>query len=174
MEEDVTFGVYACSGSVRGPFDGAIDLVIIEAFIEEAPIAGDPSVSRPAVDVAVVWVRWVREEVHRGLGDTVGGDTGGAVVGADEVALSGEEVAEVGTFGVAGVLRTDAKEAHSSLGVRGVESGWGDCYAFSLSKGVGGVVGRRGRLGVSWVSIGQGWGTIVCIVFTIGTNIDIR
>ena len=81
------------------------------------------------------------------------------MVGADEVALSSEKVAEVGTFGVVGVLRVDAKEAHAGLGVRGVESGWGDCHSFSFSKGVGGVVGRRGRWGVSWVSIGQGWGT---------------
>ena len=134
-------------------------MVIVEAFVYVAAVAGDPGIGRPAVDVAVLWVCRVREEIHGGLGDAFGGSADGALVGADEVALSGEKVAEVGTFGVVGVLRTDAKEAHSGLGVRGVESGWGDCHSFSFSKGVGGVVGSRGRLGVSWVSIGQGWGT---------------
>ena len=90
MEEDVTFGVYACSGSIRGPFNGAVDLFIIETFIGEAFIAGDPCISRPAVNVAALWVRWVREEIHRGLGDTFSGGTDGAVVGSDEVALSSE------------------------------------------------------------------------------------
>ena len=93
MEEDITFGVYACSGSIRGPFNGAVDLFIIEAFVYVTSIAGDPGISRPAVNVAVLWVCWVREEVHGGLGDTFGGGTGGAVVGADEVTLSGEYVA---------------------------------------------------------------------------------
>ena len=65
----------------------------------------------------------------------------------------------MGTFGVMGVLRANAKEAHAGLGVRGVESGWGDCHSFSFPKGVGGVAGCREGLGVSWVSIGQRWGT---------------
>ena len=90
MEEDVTFGVYSCGGTIRGPFNGAVDLFIIEAFVYETSIAGDPGISRPAVYVAVLWVRWVREEIHRGLGDTFSGGTDGAVVGSDEVALSSE------------------------------------------------------------------------------------
>ena len=64
MEEDVTFGVYACSGSIRRLFNGAVDLFIIETFVDEASIAGDPGISRPAVYVAVLWVRWVREKIH--------------------------------------------------------------------------------------------------------------
>ena len=88
MEEDVTFGVYSCGGTIRGPFNGAVDLFIIEAFVYEASIAGDPGISRPAVDVAVLWVCWVREEVHGGLGDAFSGGADGALVGADEVALS--------------------------------------------------------------------------------------
>ena len=55
-------------------------MVVIETFVDKASIAGDPSVSGPAVDVAVVWVRWVREEVHGGLGDTVSEGTGGAMI----------------------------------------------------------------------------------------------
>ena len=90
MDEDVTFGVSSCGGSVRGPYNGAVDLFIIETFVDEAAIAGDPSISRPAVYVAVLWACWVREEVHRGLGDTFSGGTDGAMVGADEVALSSE------------------------------------------------------------------------------------
>ena len=65
----------------------------------------------------------------------------------------------MGTFGVMGVLRANAKEAHAGLGVWGVESGWGNCHSFSFPKGVGGVAGRREGLGVSWVSIGQRRGT---------------
>ena len=90
MEEDVTFGVYSCGGTIRGPFNGAVDLFIIETFVYEASIAGDPGIRRPAVDVAVLWVCWVREEVHRGLGDAFSGGADGAMVGADEVALSSE------------------------------------------------------------------------------------
>ena len=90
MEEDVTFGVYSCGGKIRGPFNGAVDLFNIEAFVYETSIAGDPSISRPAVYVAVLWVCWVREEVHRGLGDTFSGCTDGAMVEADEIALSSE------------------------------------------------------------------------------------
>ena len=67
-----------------------INLFIIEAFVYEASIAGDPGISRPAVDVAVLWVCWVREEVHGGLGDAFSGGADGAMVGADEVALSSE------------------------------------------------------------------------------------
>jgi hypothetical protein len=158
IEEDVTFGEYSCCWTVRWPFNSTVDLVVIEAFVYVAAIAGDPSIGRPAVDVAVLWVCRVREEIHGGLGDAFRGSAYGALVGADKVALSGEKVAEVGTFGVVGVLRTEAKEAHSGLGVRGVESGWGDCHPFSFSEGVGGVVGSRGGLGVGWVSIGAGWG----------------
>ena len=72
-------------------------------------IASDPSVSGPAVDVAVMWVRWVREEVHGGLGDTVSGGTGGAMIWADEVAFPGKEVAEVGAFGILGALGAESK-----------------------------------------------------------------
>jgi hypothetical protein len=108
----------------------------------------------------VLWVCRVREEIHGGLGDAFRGSAYGALVGADKVALSGEKVAEVGTFGVVGVLRTEAKEAHSGLGVRGVESGWGDCHPFSFSEGVGGVVGSRGgvgsRLGQHRSGVGRG------------------
>ena len=84
-------------------------MFIIETFIDEASIAGDPGISRPAVNVVVLWVRWVREEVHGGLGDTVSGGTGGAMIRADEVAFSGEEVAEVGAFGILGALRVETK-----------------------------------------------------------------
>ena len=90
MEEDVTFGIYSCGGTIRGPFNGAVNLFIIEAFVYEASIAGDPGISRPVVYVAVLWVCWVREEVHRGLGNTFSGGTDGAMVGADEIALSSE------------------------------------------------------------------------------------
>ena len=62
----------------------------------------------------------------------------------------------MGTFGVMGVLRANAKKAYASLGVRCGESGWGDCHSSSFPKGVGGVAGCREGLGVSWVSIGQG------------------
>ena len=73
MEEDVTFGVYSCGGTIRGPFNGAVDLFIVETFVYETSIAGDPGISRPAVYVAVLWVCWVREEVQRGMGDTFSG-----------------------------------------------------------------------------------------------------
>ena len=61
IENDVPFGVYACSGVVWGPFDGAVDLFVLKAFIDQSAIACDPSGGVPAVDVSLLWIQRVRE-----------------------------------------------------------------------------------------------------------------
>ena len=66
IKEDVLFGVDACSRSVRGPFNGAVDAFIVEAFIYEAAIAGDSRFSGPAVNVSLVLICGVGEKVHGG------------------------------------------------------------------------------------------------------------
>ena len=80
IKENVFFGVDTCSRSGRGPFNGAVDAFIIEAFIYEAAIAGDSRFSGPAVNVSLVLVCGVGEKVHGGLGDAVFGSTYGTVV----------------------------------------------------------------------------------------------
>ena len=44
-----------------GAFDGTVDFVIIEAFINKASVAGDSCVGGPAVDVAMLLEREVLE-----------------------------------------------------------------------------------------------------------------
>ena len=80
IEVYIFFDVDPCGGPVGWPFDGAVDAFIIEAFINETAIAGDPSVSGPAVYVTLAWVCWIGEEVHGGLGDAFLGGACGAVV----------------------------------------------------------------------------------------------
>ena len=69
VEIDVPFGVYACCWMWWGPFDGAVDAIVLEVFVDVAPIARDSSFWCPAVYVAAEWIRWVGEDVHRRLGD---------------------------------------------------------------------------------------------------------
>ena len=56
IDENVFFGVDTCGGLGRGPFNGAVDAFIIEAFIYEAAIAGDSRFNSPAVNVSLVLV----------------------------------------------------------------------------------------------------------------------
>ena len=80
IDKNVLFGVDTCSGSGRGPFNGAVDAFVVEAFIDETDIASDPSVSGPAVNVTLAWVCWIGEEIHGRLGDAFLGGAYGAVV----------------------------------------------------------------------------------------------
>ena len=43
IEGDVTFGVDASCGCSWCPFDGAVDVFVLEAFIDKATVAGDAS-----------------------------------------------------------------------------------------------------------------------------------
>ena len=61
IDGDVTFGVDACCGFSWWSFDGAVDVFVMEAFVDEAPVACDTRGWVPAVDVSMMWVRRVRE-----------------------------------------------------------------------------------------------------------------
>ena len=61
VEGDVPFGVDAGCGFTWWPFDGAVDFLVLEAFIDKASVACDASGGVPAVDVSVMWVHRVRE-----------------------------------------------------------------------------------------------------------------
>ena len=61
VESDVPFGVDAGCGFTWWPFDGAVDFLILEAFIDKASVACDASGGVPAVDVAVLWVHEIRK-----------------------------------------------------------------------------------------------------------------
>ena len=61
IENDVPFGVDACSGVAWSSFDGAVDLFILKTFVGQSSVACDPSGGVPAVDVSLLWVQGVRE-----------------------------------------------------------------------------------------------------------------
>ena len=61
VEGDVPFGVDAGCGFTWWPFDGAVDFLVLEAFIDKASVACDASGGVPAVDVAVLWVHGIRK-----------------------------------------------------------------------------------------------------------------
>ena len=61
VEGDVPFGLDTGCGFTWWPFDGAVDVFVLEAFIDKATVAGDASGGVPAVDVALLWVHGVRK-----------------------------------------------------------------------------------------------------------------
>ena len=61
VEGDVPFGVDAGCGFTWWPFDGAVDVFVVEAFIDKATVAGDASGGVRAVDVALLWVHGIRK-----------------------------------------------------------------------------------------------------------------
>ena len=61
VEGDVPFGVDAGCGFTWWPFDGAVDFLVLEAFIDKASVACDASGGVPAVDVSVLWVHGIRK-----------------------------------------------------------------------------------------------------------------
>ena len=85
MEVDVAFGIHSWLGLVGFRFYGAVDVVIMEGFVEVPTIAEDTEGGIPGVDVPVLGVIRVREQVHGGLADTVLSGALGACVSAYEV-----------------------------------------------------------------------------------------
>ena len=62
IEDDAPFGVDASSRVALGPlFDGAVDLFILKAFIDQSAIACDSNGGVLAVDVLLLWIQGVRE-----------------------------------------------------------------------------------------------------------------
>ena len=56
MEVDVAFGIHPWLGLVGFQFYGAVDVVIIEGFVEVPAVAEDTEGGVPAVDVPVLGV----------------------------------------------------------------------------------------------------------------------
>ena len=111
MKVDVAFGIHAWVGLVGFQFDGAVDVVIIEGFVEVPTIAEDTKSGIPAVDVPVLGVIRVREQVHGGVADTVLSGALGACVGAYEVACLRKEVVVTGVACIDGLFWGDAEES---------------------------------------------------------------
>ena len=83
-------------GLVRVELDGAVDVVIVEGFIEVPTIAEDTKSGIPAVNVPVLRVVRVREQVPGGVDDAVLSGALGACVGAYEVSCLRKEVVVAG------------------------------------------------------------------------------
>ena len=83
VEVDVAFGVQTWLGLVGFELNGAVDVVIIEGFVEVPAVAEDTESGVPAVNVPLL--RVVREQVHGGLADAVLSGALGACVCTDEV-----------------------------------------------------------------------------------------
>jgi hypothetical protein len=96
MKIDVAFGVYAWVGLVRFKFDGAVDVVILEGFVEIPPIAEDTKCGVPAVKVPVLRIIRVGEQVHGGVADAFLSGALGACIGAYEISCLCEEVVIAG------------------------------------------------------------------------------
>ena len=71
-------------------FNGAVDIIILERFVEVSTIAEDTEGGVPAVDVSLVWVVRVGEQVHRGPADAVLSGALGAGVGTYVVSCFGK------------------------------------------------------------------------------------
>ena len=135
MKIDVAFGIYAWMGLVRFEFDGAVDVVIVEGFVEVPPIAEDTKCGIPAVNVPVLRVIRVREQVHGGVADAVLSGALGACVGAYEVSCLCEEVVIAGVACINGRFWGDAKESGARVCAGCVECGGSDSHTFSVTKG---------------------------------------
>ena len=135
MEIDVAFGIYAWMGLVRFEFDGAVDVVIVEGFVEVPPIAEVTKCRVPAVKVPVLRVIRVREQVHGGVADAVLSGALGACVGAYEVSCLCEEVVIAGVACINGLFWGDAKESGARVDSRRVKCRGAYPNAFSLTEG---------------------------------------
>ena len=119
VEIDVPFGIDSGSGLLRCPFDGAVNLFILEVFIHVAPIARDSSFWCPAVDVPAMWIGRVGEDVHGRMSDTFSWDLDRAMVRTYVVPFARKELAVLSMLGIVTTFRLKAEEAHASIVVQG-------------------------------------------------------
>ena len=132
---DVAFGIYAWVGLVRFDFDSAVDVIVLEGFVEVPPIAEDTNCGVPAVKVPVLGVIRVGEQVHGGVADAVLSGALGACVGAYEVACLCEEVVIAGVACINGLFWGDAKESGARVCSGCVECGGSYPHAFGFTEG---------------------------------------
>ena len=92
-------------------FYGAVDVVVVEGFVEVPTIAEDTKSGIPAVDVPVLGVVRVREQEHRGVADTVLSGALDACVGAYEVSCLRKEVVVTEVACIDGLFWGDAEES---------------------------------------------------------------
>ena len=152
----VAFGIYAWMGLVRFEFDGAVDVVIVEGFVEVSSIAEDTKSGIPAVDAPVLGVVRVREQVHGGVADAVFSGALGACVGAYEVSCLCEEVVIAGVACIDGFFWGDPKESGSRVCAGCVECGGSDPHSFSVTKGECDIwAGERLVAGVKFALVGN-------------------
>ena len=85
VEVDVAFRVHTWVGLVGFEFDGAVDVFIIEGFVEVPAVVEDTEGGVPAVKVPLLRVVRVRKQVHGGLADAVLSGALGACVSTYEV-----------------------------------------------------------------------------------------
>ena len=77
-------------GGVICLVNGAVDIIILERFVEVSTIAEDTVGGVPAVDISLVWVIGVGEQVHGGPADAVLPGALSAGVGAYVVSCFGK------------------------------------------------------------------------------------
>ena len=121
VEIDVPFGIDSGRGLLWCPFDGAVDLFILEMFVHIAPVARDPSFRRPAVNVSAKWIGRVSEDVHGRMCDAFSWGFERAMVRTYVVPFARKELAVLSMLGIVTTFRLKAKEAHASIIVQGGE-----------------------------------------------------
>ena len=155
MKVDVAFGIHAWMGLVGFQFDGAVDVVIVEGFVEVPTIAEDTKSGIPAVDVPVLGVVRVREQVHGGVADAVLSGALGACVGAYEISCLRKEVVVAGVACIDGLFWGDAEKSRARVCSGCVECGGSYPHAFSFTEGECNVrAGERLVAGVKFAVVG--------------------
>ena len=91
-------------GLVWFKFDGAVDVIILEGFVEVPPIAEDTKCGVPAVKVPVLRIIRVGEQVHGGVADAFLSGALGACIGAYEISCLCEEVVIAGVACIDGLF----------------------------------------------------------------------
>ena len=135
MKIDVAFGIYAWMVLVGFQFDGAVDVVIVDGFIEVPTIDEDTKSGIPAVNVPVLRVVRVREQVHGGVADAVLSSALGACVSAYEISCLRKEVVVAGVACIDGFFWGDAEKSRARVCSGCVECGGSYPHAFGFTKG---------------------------------------
>ena len=96
-------------------FDGAVDALVLDVFIDVAPIARNSGLWCPANDIAAEWIRRISEDVHERMSDAFGWGPDGVMVWTYVVSFARKELAIFGVLGVMTTFGLKAKEAHASI-----------------------------------------------------------
>ena len=146
-------------GLVWFKFDGAVDVIILEGFVEVPPIAEDTKCGVPAVKVPVLRIIRVGEQVHGGVADAFLSGALGACIGAYEISCLCEEVVMAGVACIDGFFWGNPKESGARVCAGCVECGGSDPHSFSVFAVLGGGrVLAGGGFSSGWLGIDvRGW-----------------